>query len=190
MLSTLRKRVRTERLADLVPVKNPHIISVFGFLLAVVSGYYFSNARWIEGGIFLLLSSFMDVLDGAVARKWKRESPAGALLDAVLDRLSEGAVLLGIAMGTLLWQLCMIALLLSLMISYVKARAEMEKKVGNYKWPDLMERGERMLLLSIVFPIAALQGYTLEFLLVFNVLLLIGFLQRFKRAVVVLGGLR
>ena len=45
---------------------------------------------------FLLLSSLLDFIDGAVARYMKKTSIKGAYLDTICDRYVEGLIFLGL----------------------------------------------------------------------------------------------
>ncbi len=103
----------------------------------------------ILGGIVLLISGFFDIVDGAVARVTKSSSRKGSFLDSSLDKLSEVAVFLGLAIGDLAQPLlCMIALSLSLIVSYIRARAE---SLGiELKGIGIGERAERLLILAII----------------------------------------
>ena len=103
----------------------------------------------IFGGIVLLISGFFDIVDGTVARVTKSSSRKGSFLDSSLDKLSEVAVFLGLAIGDLAEPLlCMIALSLSLIVSYIRARAE---SLGiELKGIGIGERAERLLILAII----------------------------------------
>jgi archaetidylinositol phosphate synthase len=103
----------------------------------------------ILGGIVLLISGFFDIVDGTVARVTKSSSRKGSFLDSSLDKLSEVAVFLGLAIGDLAEPLlCMIALSLSLIVSYIRARAE---SLGiELKGIGIGERAERLLILAII----------------------------------------
>ena len=92
------------------------------------------------------------MLDGQVARIGKMSSTFGALYDSVLDRYSELIVFFGICYSLILQGykigsiIAFIALIGSLMVSYVRARAEgldIECKVG------FMQRPERVVLTSL-----------------------------------------
>src|ERR671938_604888 len=79
----------------------------------------------IIGSILLLISGFFDIIDGSVARATKQTSKKGAFLDSSFDKISEAVIFIGIAAGNLANPiLCMIALSLSITVSYVRARAE------------------------------------------------------------------
>jgi archaetidylinositol phosphate synthase len=103
----------------------------------------------ILGGIVLLISGFFDIVDGTVARVTKSNSKRGSFLDSSLDKLSEVAVFLGLAIGDLAEPLlCMIALSLSLIVSYIRAKAE---SLGiELKGIGIGERAERLLILALI----------------------------------------
>lgn len=125
------------------------IVSALLYASAVPSiGLMWFNAT-ILGGIVLLISGFFDIVDGSVARVTKLTSKKGSFLDSSLDKLSEVAVFLGLAIGDLAEPLlCMIALSLSLIVSYIRARAE---SLGiELKGIGIGERAERLLILAIV----------------------------------------
>ena len=103
----------------------------------------------VIGGILLLISGFFDVIDGSVARATKQTSKKGAFLDSSFDKISEAIIFIGIAAGNLANPiLCMIALSLSILVSYVRARAE---SLGvELKGIGIGERAERLLIIAIM----------------------------------------
>lgn len=107
------------------------------------------NFAAVIGGIFLLVSGFFDIVDGSVARITKRMSNKGAFLDSVFDKISEVIIFGGIALGQLadsFW--CLVALGLSLLVSYTRARAE--SLGGKLKGIGIGERAERLLIVAII----------------------------------------
>jgi len=103
----------------------------------------------VIGSILLLTSGFFDVIDGSVAKATKQTSIKGAFLDSSFDKLSEAIIFIGIAVGNLANPiLCMIALSLSIIVSYVRARAE---SLGvELKGIGIGERAERLLIIAII----------------------------------------
>jgi archaetidylinositol phosphate synthase len=103
----------------------------------------------VIGSILILISGFFDVVDGSVARATKQTSIKGAFLDSSFDKLSEAIIFIGIAVGNLANPiLCMIALSLSIIVSYVRARAE---SLGvELKGIGIGERAERLLIIAII----------------------------------------
>ena len=119
---------------------TPNFITTTGLVLNIVAA-----GVLIYGGLF-------DMMDGRVARLGNMSSTFGALYDSVLDRYSELITLFGIFYYLILkgymWGsiIAFIALIGSLMVSYVRARAEglgIDCKVG------LMQRPERVVLISL-----------------------------------------
>ena len=103
----------------------------------------------VIGGILLLVSGFFDVIDGAVARVTKQASKKGAFLDSAFDKIAEVTIFAGIAIGSLAspaWAL--VALGLSLLVSYTRARAE--SRGVELKGIGIGERAERLLIVAIV----------------------------------------
>src|ERR1700743_2164331 len=103
------------------------------------------------GGLILFAGLF-DMLDGQVARLGNMKSTFGALYDSVLDRYSELIMFLGICYYLvghhyfLSSIFAFIALIGSMMVSYVRARAEglgIECKGG------LMQRPERVVTIGL-----------------------------------------
>jgi archaetidylinositol phosphate synthase len=112
------------------------------------------NLAAVVGGILLLLSGFFDIVDGSVARVTRQTSKNGAFLDSVFDKLAEVAIFGGIAFGQLadsFW--CLIALGMSLLVSYTRARAE--SLGGKLKGVGIGERAERLLIIALIGMIPA-----------------------------------
>ena len=107
------------------------------------------NFAAVIGGIFLLISGFFDIVDGSVARITKQISKKGAFLDSVFDKIAEVIIFGGIALGQFadsFW--CLVALGLSLLVSYTRARAE---SLGvTLRGIGIGERAERLLLIAII----------------------------------------
>ncbi len=103
-------------------------------------------------GAVILFSSLFDMMDGRLARTGHLATPFGAFLDSVLDRYSELVTLSAIAWYFMSYDLrpaalvTLLSLIGSIMVSYVRARAEAlgcECKVG------LMQRPERVVVTSL-----------------------------------------
>jgi CDP-diacylglycerol--glycerol-3-phosphate 3-phosphatidyltransferase len=125
---------------------TPNMLTVAGFLGNVVAAGFVANGELVIGGVLALVFSALDMLDGAVARATGKASPFGAMFDSVLDRLSEAAVLGGILLYELELEnheeamLAFWAVVGSLMVSYVRARAEglgiMTMRSGLFTRPE------------------------------------------------------
>jgi CDP-L-myo-inositol myo-inositolphosphotransferase len=80
---------------------HPNMVSLVAFLVAVGAAWSLGLGLAILGAILVHLSSVLDGVDGEIARLQARASPAGALLDGVLDRLADAALIAGLAVWAL-----------------------------------------------------------------------------------------
>jgi CDP-diacylglycerol--glycerol-3-phosphate 3-phosphatidyltransferase len=126
---------------------SPNLLTLLGLSVAGASAYAIGVGQLWLGGVLVLTAGVFDLFDGALARATGRASRFGALLDSTADRISEAAVLLGLLVFFALDEsvegvvLVYLALVGSLMVSYLRARAEglgIECRVG------LMTRPERV----------------------------------------------
>jgi phosphatidylglycerophosphate synthase len=170
---------------------TPNQVTWIGLaLVACNCALFYAHGYTFLFGIGLAFAFAFDSLDGAVARLQGTSSKYGGYLDGVVDRYQEIFVYLAIASATGWWAIACLALSGSLMVSYNKARAAIEMPIANNNWPDLLERFERIVILSsalildsfVVLP-DFLGGRVLYFgLLVIAVLSHITAVQRFLRA--------
>ncbi|MGA7362249.1 MAG: CDP-alcohol phosphatidyltransferase family protein [Candidatus Dormiibacterota bacterium] len=126
-------RAGAQRLASaarLVKV-SPNVITMVGLAMTLVAAVLIGFNLLLPAGLVLLLAGSMDILDGAVARVSGRVHRYGAFLDSTADRYGEGAIYLGMLYLFLVRlhedpQVFLIAaaLLGSLLVSYVRARAQ------------------------------------------------------------------
>lgn len=146
MLDKLRPHVKIllDPIAGRIRI-NPNILTVTGLLVSVLSAYMFGIGDLIWGGVFIALSGFVDMLDGAVARKNSSITPFGGVLDSTMDRLADAFIIIGIIYGGFTyWLIGILALHASITVSYVRARAESEGIKCNV---GIAERPERLVIL-------------------------------------------
>src|SRR3989344_1159946 len=120
----------------------------FAFTSAIVYGLQLEYSL-IFGGILLLVSGFFDIVDGQVARFTKTTSQKGAFLDSIFDKIAEVLIFLGILIGGFAEPyLVLLAITLSLLVSYTRARAE---SLGiKLQGIGIGERAERLLVIAII----------------------------------------
>jgi CDP-diacylglycerol---glycerol-3-phosphate 3-phosphatidyltransferase len=139
---------------------TPNMITTIGFLLNVVVAIIFIKGgtaphldlRYVGwGGFMILFAGLFDMIDGRLARVTNQSSTFGAFFDSVLDRYSELVMFLGIcfyliSQGYFLSSLfAFIAMIGSVMVSYIRARAE---GLGIECQDGLMQRPERIILIG------------------------------------------
>ena len=141
---------------------TPNAVTTIGFVLNIGVAVIFivggeegnrgdlTYVGWAGG--LILFAGLFDMLDGQVARLGNMKSTFGALYDSVLDRYSELIMFLGICYYLVAHHyflssiFAFIALIGSMMVSYVRARAEglgIECKGG------LMQRPERVITIGV-----------------------------------------
>ena len=126
---------------------SPNFISFLSLLIAVVAAYCYSQGAIFAGGIFLLLTGLLDTMDGTIARLSGKSSRFGALLDSTLDRYAEFFVFFGLLIlfrQDWVFYAILLAIMGSVMVSYVKARSQ---SLGKTRSVGLMQRPERLILL-------------------------------------------
>lgn len=157
---------------------TPNMVTTVGFLGNLAAAALFIYAGEVSkeagepdfglvgwAGFLIIASSLFDMLDGQVARIGKMASTFGAMYDSVLDRYCElvtlgGITLFLIDMGYTAGAVITFAALVgSIMVSYVRARAEglgLECKIG------LMQRPERVVVTSLSAVACGIYGVNAE----------------------------
>ena len=130
---------------------TPNMLTPFGLAGTCWGAVLSANVPFLGAGLVMLAFSALAFLDGSLARATGRATPFGSVLDSTMDRLSEAAVLFG-----LLWYfsglnareeelLIFAAVVASIMVSYLRARAEI---IGVKLREGIFTRTERVLLLG------------------------------------------
>ncbi len=150
------------RISRYLAVAPAWTYTVAGLLVAIVyvvlagMGY----AYWALAA--LLISGFLDAVDGSVARVRGEAGPRGALLDSVTDRLADTLYGLGLIVLGFNPILAYLYTALALLVSYVRARFESIACGSTLEGIGLMERGDRILALAItiaLYPLSRTAAY-------------------------------
>jgi len=130
----------------------PNYLTFFGLMVNSLAAVCFGYGKFRWGGVVIFLAGIFDMTDGRVARVTNQVSVFGGFFDSVIDRYSDLALYFGLLVyyariNTFFYiVLTALAMTGSVMVSYVRARAESlidQCKVG------FMERPERIVLLII-----------------------------------------
>jgi CDP-diacylglycerol--glycerol-3-phosphate 3-phosphatidyltransferase len=131
---------------------TPNALTWSGFLISVAAAAVIATGHLFAAGFMVLAAGIFDLLDGALARLTNQVTRFGAILDSTIDRLTEAVLLLAVLIfyageqSTLGVLLAGIALPVSFLVSYIRARAEaagLECRIG------LFTRGERVIILAL-----------------------------------------
>ncbi len=161
--------------------RTPDQLTILAFLLGVAAAVMTGMQNPVGALILLWLSGILDVLDGTVARLIGRSTSGGALLDLILDRMVEAAMIFGF----FYWMpdyAAMYLLFLTGMIfnfSTFLAAGSLYQNLGEKSMhydSGLLERTETFIFFSLVlvFPQAAFVLF-----LIFNFLLFVTGIRRF-----------
>ncbi len=174
---------------------TPDGVSVVAFGFATLAGVTYTLAGveiagigdipvlYLVGALFVLANGWMDLLDGALARRQGTDSTAGDLLDHVLDRYADIVIIAGLAAGTEEYLVGFLAVTGVLMTSYLGTQAQ---AVGlDRVYGGLVGRADRLAIIGLVTAVSAVYttpigGLTLAvWLLVF--LAVVGHLTALQR---------
>lgn len=133
---------------------HPDLVTWAGTLITVALAFIFFPKGWLwQGTLLITVFIFSDGIDGQMARMMDRKSDWGAFLDSSLDRFGDGALFGGLALyyagpgDSVLWSgVCIAALVLGQVTSYVKARGE---SLGMTVKGGLAARADRILVLFL-----------------------------------------
>jgi len=99
-VSRLLNRPLSTRLSmALAPLRPaPDLMSLLAFGLGLAGAALLAAGEGLGGGLLVHASSVADGVDGEVARLQLRGGPRGALLDGLLDRVGDAAILAGLGL--------------------------------------------------------------------------------------------
>jgi len=131
---------------------NPNLLTFLGLVINICAAYLFAMGHFQWAAAVVIGAGLFDMVDGRVARATDRVTRFGGFFDSVLDRYSDLALFIGLLVyyasinrfGYIV--LTAVVMMGSVMISYVRARAECtipKCKVG------FLERPERVVLIII-----------------------------------------
>ncbi len=159
---------------------NPNLATIIMLCFSIFSFFalvFFFNLFFFS--IFVFLVGIFDGVDGAIARIKNRATTFGGFFDSVMDRTSEFVIFFALLFynwNSVLWSIfdmkiiILISFFISIMISYLRARAEVFFK-GDFDF-GMMARSERLFYLFITMLIANFYGFVNEFLFLFMILVI------------------
>jgi CDP-diacylglycerol---glycerol-3-phosphate 3-phosphatidyltransferase len=128
------------------------IVGIAGVVVGALVFYPLGQLFW--GTVFITAFIFSDVIDGIMARMQNLGGRWGNFLDSSLDRLADGALFAGLA----IWFFtggedapiaiaAVVCLVLGMVVSYVRAKAE---SLGFQANVGIAERAERLVSVLVV----------------------------------------
>ncbi|MEN8233902.1 MAG: CDP-alcohol phosphatidyltransferase family protein [Actinomycetota bacterium] len=162
---------------------TPMMVTVLGLAITITGAAMIANGLLFFGAAVAAFGVILDALDGPLARYKGTASDRGAFLDTMSDRFGEIAVWVGLGVylrdDSVALILTLVALAFSLLVPYVRAKAESWGAEGRGGW---MGRAERMILALIGIGIAGFwPSVMIPMLGVFVVLTGLTVAQRIRR---------
>ncbi|HIP25815.1 MAG TPA: CDP-alcohol phosphatidyltransferase family protein [Archaeoglobus profundus] len=142
---------------------KPNHLTFLGLTSGFFAAYLIVKGELVVGAIFIIISGFMDVLDGALARAKGMVSELGAFLDSISDRYADIVIYIALGLSGVDWFLIALAMSGSLMVSYTRARAE---NITERCDVGIAERGERLIIIAI----GLITGYVWHAILIIAIL--------------------
>ena len=160
---------------------TPNTLTVCSLLITVIAAFLIVQGYFLIAGFVVLFAGLFDILDGALARSTNRVTKFGGALDSTLDRLAEASIFIGLsvvyardqAIGEV--ALVGVALISSLLVSYVRARAEglgIECQVG------IFTRSERIIVIVLGLLFSHFDYVLISALIIITILSTITVIQR------------
>ncbi|WP_230739602.1 CDP-alcohol phosphatidyltransferase family protein [Methanooceanicella nereidis] len=132
---------------------SPNTLSLLSLVFALFAGisYYFSVTNIVillAALVFVLLNSFLDGIDGALARRMGCASKYGDFLDHVIDRYADVFIISGIFFGGYVSEgIGAIVIIGVLLASYLGTQAQ-AVGIGRV-YGGLMGRADRMVIIML-----------------------------------------
>lgn len=158
MLNQLRQTVMPVKLALARPIAAtgipPNLLTLLAVPLSVGAAGLILQGQPGWAFALALPSVLVDFVDGPVATLQGRVTPYGNLLESVVDRVVEAALLAGLA--SVFPLAAASALGCSTVVSYVKARTGLVIVSDNREWPGWGDRSDRVVLVLLSLLLLAL----------------------------------
>jgi CDP-diacylglycerol--glycerol-3-phosphate 3-phosphatidyltransferase len=165
---------------------KPNMLTWCALAISLIAAATIATNHLLIGGFLVLFSGLFDILDGALARLTNQATRFGALLDSTFDRISDAVLLMGVLAlyirsgGSTEIVLIFLALIVSLLTSYVRARAE---GLGINCPIGLFTRTERVIILALGLLFSPLYKFSIFIALL--LLVVFGFITVVQRLIYV-----
>jgi len=159
---------------------SPNQWTILTLIPAIMSVYFLAKQDFISAALLFIIASFMDMIDGSVARVTGRASMLGAYLDTIVDRYVEALIIFGllfvrfpvIPIPYLSFEVPVFAWIFlyffgGMMTTYAKAAAK-EKNIFKEKElkGGILERADRLILLFVGILLAYLDPLYLGIIII------------------------
>jgi phosphatidylglycerophosphate synthase len=183
--SDLKKHINKLLNLSVIPILaklkiSPNLITIIGLFFSIVTMILITQGYLLVSGIMIVISSLFDLLDGSLARYTKTTSILGGFFDAVIDRISEVIIYIGLLIyfkdNEYTVIIIFINALLNQLVSYIKAKYESYGVEGDV---GIFTRPERIITLAAALILGSFNLFILYILLYLSIILsFISIIQR------------
>jgi len=129
---------------------TPNAVTWVGAIAVVVSAlYFYPRGEFFIGTVIICVMALSDLFDGTMARiSQKGSSKWGGFLDSTIDRITDSAILVGVAIYLInnddpLAIVVMVTMVTGILVPYIRAKAEC---FGIECSGGIAERTERLII--------------------------------------------
>jgi CDP-diacylglycerol--glycerol-3-phosphate 3-phosphatidyltransferase len=129
---------------------TPNAVTWIGAIAVVSSAlYFYPRGEFFLGTVIICIMALSDLFDGTMARiSQKGSSKWGGFLDSTIDRITDSAILIGVAIFLInnddpLSMVVMVTLVTGMLVPYIRAKAE---SFGIECTGGIAERTERLII--------------------------------------------
>ena len=151
MLVEINKKLPSIRKKILKPFLincNPNAVTLIALAMSGAAGYMFYINQAVWASVFVLLNGFFDILDGEIAKTYRKTTKLGDFLDHSLDRIADVFIFFGIALNPQvpLW-IGTLTLVFILLVSYMGT--QFQALTGKRLYGGIFGRSDRILFVSV-----------------------------------------
>ncbi|MFW5902293.1 MAG: CDP-alcohol phosphatidyltransferase family protein [archaeon] len=167
------EKIREKALRPFVVDVNPNHVTLMSLILGVSAGITFAFNHLAIGILLVIVSGFLDLLDGEIAKKLNRTSKKGDIADHVADRIVDMSIFGGLALSRFVrTEIGFITAISVLMISYLGTQSQ--AVLGERLYKGMLGRFPRTLAIVVLSTLALIDyrflWYGMSFLLGFAIL--------------------
>lgn len=169
---------------------SPNQWTLLTIIPTILALYFLVQEKFLLAALFFIVSAFLDMVDGSVARVMGKVTRVGAYLDTIVDRYVEGIIIFGLLFASLPNYLLPIQAWVflyffgAMMTTYTKSAAKEKELVEKELKGGLLERAERLIILFIGIILASVEPIYLTYIIILlAVLSNITALQRIEKAI-------
>jgi CDP-diacylglycerol--glycerol-3-phosphate 3-phosphatidyltransferase len=168
-----KSRSKVKKIADRAGVKlgrigfTPNSLTFLTLISGILAAYAIYAGYFLYGVILILLSGVFDFLDGSVARAVNKVTRFGAMLDSVVDKVTELAIYFAIALyDPVLFLPASLAMSMFMLSSYVSKHAV---SIGAKGGGGFLQRKERIFLMIVGLAFFGYMRYILYLIAMFSI---------------------